>query len=169
MRLYGINHSLKACAPLESLLDESDKSNKHKPKRIPKCLTECELTEYVTNIRVDKMEQGYLGDGAILVLHYESFAYDIVTEYHESLTDFLCELHDSDASNKKVSLKAISSLAKIGGWIGLVVGASLISFLEFIYFTIQLIRTAVKGKRQVAHGVELKRAEIQPATYNPPL
>ena len=55
------------------------------------------------------MEQGYLGDGAILVLHYESFAYDIITEYHESLTDFLCELHDSNASNQKVSLrKAIS-------------------------------------------------------------
>ena len=91
MRLYGINHRLKACAPLESLQDESDKSNNHKPKRIPKCLPECELTEYVTNIRVNKLRQG-INDGAILVLHYESFAYDIVTEYHESLSDFLCEL-----------------------------------------------------------------------------
>ena len=91
LRLYGIHHRLKACAPLESLLDESDKSIKHKPKRIPKCLPECAMTEYVTNIRVNKLEQGYLDDGAILVLHYESFAYDIITEYHESLSDFLCE------------------------------------------------------------------------------
>ena len=65
--------------------------------------------------------------------------------------------------------QTISFTAKVGGWIGLVVGASLISFLEFIYFTIQLIMTAVKGKRQVAHGVDLKGAEIQPATYSPPL
>ena len=42
-------------------------------------------------------------------------------------------------------------VAKIGGWIGLVVGASLISYLEFIYFTIQLIWTALK-RGQVEHA-----------------
>ena len=105
LRLYGINHSLKACAPLESLLDESDKSNKHKPKRIPKCLPECELTEYVTNIRVNKLGHGMDAmDGAVLVLHYESFAYHIVTEYHESLTDFLCELQGDSSGQLKPTI-----------------------------------------------------------------
>ena len=51
------------------------------------------------------MEQGYLGDGAILVLHYESFAYDIITEYHESLTDFLCELQGDPSGRLKPTIE----------------------------------------------------------------
>ncbi len=37
-------------------------------------------------------------------------------------------------------IKELLLAAKVGGWIGLVVGASLISFLEFIYFAILLLR-----------------------------
>ena len=61
----------------------------------------------------------------------------------------------------------LSSTAKVGGWIGLVVGASLISFVEFIYFTIQLIRTSLK-KKQVTPGVDQTDRKEYPAAYNPP-
>ena len=92
LRIYGINHTLKACAPLESLQDETNEFQRHVPKHVPKCLPECELIDYVTNIRVNRLGLENVDDLAVLVLHYETFAYDIITEYHESLSDFLCKL-----------------------------------------------------------------------------
>ena len=62
-------------------------------------------------------------------------------------------------------INKLFSIAKIGGWIGLVVGASLISFLEFIYFAIQLIRTGLKkGPVAPKEG----GSEETTANYNPP-
>ena len=62
-------------------------------------------------------------------------------------------------------INKLFSIAKIGGWIGLVVGASLISFLEFTYFAIQLIRTGLK-KGTVAP--KKGRTKETTAHYNPP-
>ena len=92
MRIYGINHTLKACAPFESLLDESNEFKKHMPKHVPKCLPECEVIDFIANIRVNRFGVENVNDVLALSLHYESFAYDIITEYHESLSDFLCKL-----------------------------------------------------------------------------
>ena len=64
-------------------------------KKIPKCLPECELVDFITNIRVNRLNPSFpmtTNDTASLVLYYDTFAYDNITEYHESLFDFLCKL-----------------------------------------------------------------------------
>ncbi len=39
--------------------------------------------------------------------------------------------------------------AKIGGWIGLIVGASLISFIEFLYFVCLLFKRCVLREKSI--------------------
>ena len=90
LRIYGINHTLRACAPLESLRREPGSYK----RKIPKCLPECELVDYTTNIRVNRLDPSFgiqTNDTASLVLYYDTFAYDTITEYHENLFDFLCK------------------------------------------------------------------------------
>ena len=96
LRMFGINHTLKACTPFETLQNEFDNDENEEHKiTTPKCLPECKFVDYVANIRVNslnKLNEYYAdGDTSILILHYETFAYDIITEYHESLADFLCK------------------------------------------------------------------------------
>ena len=90
MRIFGINHRLKACAPFETMKNEF-KTKRHAPS----CLPECEFVGYDANIRVNKFDAPYntapYNGSAVLVLHYETFSYGIITEYHESLGDFLCK------------------------------------------------------------------------------
>ena len=71
--------------------------NEFKTKRYaPSCLPECESVDYDANIRVNTFDAPYneqvaYNSGAVLILHYETFSYEIITEYHETLSDFLCK------------------------------------------------------------------------------
>ena len=91
----------------------------------------------------DNGEAAVLEDAAMLILYFETFYYDKITEYHESIRDFLCK-YRYFSHLVTWDLEAISFAAKVGGWIGLVSGASLISFVEFIYFAFQLLKSRFK-------------------------
>ena len=99
----GINSTVKTCTIMDYL---SNMSNSSHMKGRPVCLPACDVTDFSMNIRVSKFDlsqsagQGYenayyyengFGDAAILILYFETFYYDKITEYHESLTDFLCK------------------------------------------------------------------------------
>ena len=91
MRIFGINHTLKACAPFETMKNEF-KTKRHAPS----CLPECEFVGYDANIRVNKFDAPYndqvaYNNSVVLILHYETFSFEIITEYHEALSDFLCK------------------------------------------------------------------------------
>ena len=72
---------------------------------MPRCLPECQLKDYSMNIRVSKFDfvsglasewkdngdAAMLEDAAMLILYFETFYYDKITEYHESIADFLCK------------------------------------------------------------------------------
>ena len=96
----GINSTVKTCTIMDYL---SNMSNSSHMKGRPVCLPACDVTDFSMNIRVSKFDwsgdtvlagQQYgdaYEDAAILILYFETFYYDKITEYHESLTDFLCK------------------------------------------------------------------------------
>ncbi len=59
----------------------------------------------------------------MLDMHVETMIVEAITEKHESFLDFL---------------------SKVGGWMGLFVGASMVSFVELIYFAYLLVRVPFK-------------------------
>ncbi len=80
-------------------------------------------------------------------MFFSTFGYDIVSEYHDGIMDFLCKM--SSQSSLQVAF-ILLIIAKIGGWIGLIVGASLISFIEFAYFAYLLVKSACCGRKSVS-------------------
>ena len=90
----GVNHTTKACTVLDYLASMSNVSVES-----PMCLPECDLFEFTTNIRVTKFDFQSVGDqykkdyndAVLLILYFETFYYEKITQYHESLQDFLCK------------------------------------------------------------------------------
>ena len=92
-----MNSTAKTCTVLDYLSNMSDSSN------MKVCLPACEVTDFSMNMRVSKFDwsgdtvlageqySDSYEDAAILILYFETFYYDKITEYHESLTDFLCK------------------------------------------------------------------------------
>ena len=90
----GINSTIKTCTIMDYLTNITISSQDK-----PMCLPACDVIDFSMNIRVSKFDfessgqtvQDAYGDAAILILYFETFYYDKITEYHESLTDFLCK------------------------------------------------------------------------------
>ena len=90
----GINSTIKTCTIIDYLTNITISSQDK-----PMCLPACDVIDFSMNIRVSKFDfessgqtvQDAYGDAAILILYFETFYYDKITEYHESLTDFLCK------------------------------------------------------------------------------
>ncbi len=80
----------------------------------------------------------------MLQFYFRTFEYEVVLVYQESVLDFLCK-SGLDLFRLELSSSVIS--AKVGGWIGLIVGASFISFLEFIYFAFLLVRNMTRRRK----------------------
>ena len=73
-----------------------------------------------------------------LHFHYETFEYSQKYIYQETFADFLCKL--SNMPQKYLVKLNLLIPALVGGWLGLAVGASIISFMELIYFLTLLLR-----------------------------
>ena len=92
----GINSRMKTCTALDYLANMSMTSY---TKSNPICLPDCDLLDFSMNIKenkfdfklVDQQTINAYKDAAILIVYFETFYYDKITEYHESLTDFLCK------------------------------------------------------------------------------
>ena len=77
----------------------------------------------------------------MIQMHFTTLKVETIREHHEEIFDFLCKFLSVDTISKLDLNKSNYPLAaKIGGWMGLVIGASLISLAELFYFALQLIK-----------------------------
>ena len=59
---------------------------------ISKCLLNCTLRVTKFDFRsVTEQYKKNIEDAVLLILYFETFYYEKITQYHESLTDFLCK------------------------------------------------------------------------------
>jgi len=81
---------------------------------------------------------------AMIQFYFESFEYPTFTLYQETGFDFLCK---AILDNWYKKLPFFFS-AKVGGWIGLAVGGSMISFIELGGFLCHLMKLVFNKLRQ---------------------
>ena len=72
---------------------------------------------------------------SIVQLYYRSLDYSRFIQYQDSLSDFLCKyIYHVPCCYLINALKLYLLIARVGGWMGLAVGASIFSFLEILAF-----------------------------------